>query len=127
MSDAAADGDARACGLAMMRRMMPEHARAYEAGEGRDQFGSELTALSIDAVFGGLWARPGLDPRSRSLVTLGILIALRAEAQIKNHVAIALRLGISRAELEEVFYHASGYAGFPAAAAAIGAARSVID
>ena len=51
-------------------------------------------------------------------MTLGILIALRATEEMKAHFRIARQNGLSEAELAEVIYHASGYAGFPAAATA---------
>ena len=54
-----------------------------------------------------------LLPGDRSLVTLGILIALRATDELKAHFRIALTNGLTEAELAEVIYHASGYAGFP--------------
>jgi 4-carboxymuconolactone decarboxylase len=82
------------------------------------EFAGELGKLAYEYVFGQLWSRPGLDRRSRSLVTLGILIALRASDELNFHFPAALRNGLTRKEIEEVIYHASGYAGFPAAAAA---------
>ena len=81
-------------------------------------FATELNAFAFDSVFAKLWIRPGLDLRARSLVTLGILIALRAEEELKVHFPIALANGCTLAELEEVIYHATAYAGFPAANAA---------
>jgi 4-carboxymuconolactone decarboxylase len=75
-----------------------------------------LGRLSTDNVFANLWSRCGLSRRDRSLVTLGILIALRADDELRFHFPIAIRNGLTRRELEEVVYHASGYAGFPAAA-----------
>ena len=51
-------------------------------------------------------------------MTLGILIALRAEGELRLHLPIALRNGLTREELEEVIYHAAAYAGFPAASTA---------
>src|SRR5215470_5516465 len=78
-------------------------------------FGDELMDLGIDHVFGALWTRPGLDRRSRSLVTLGALIALRTDQELKIHLQIALRNGLTLAEIEEVVYHMTAYAGYPAA------------
>lgn len=78
-------------------------------------FGSELGALSTQNVFANLWGRCGLSRRDRSLVTLGILMALKAEDELRFHFPIAIRNGLTRRELEEAIYHASGYAGFPAA------------
>lgn len=83
-----------------------------------DDFAGELGELAVEHVFGGLWTRPGLDRRARSLVTLGALIALGATDELRYHFRIAVQNGLTRTELEEVVYHMAGYAGFPAAAAA---------
>lgn len=87
---------------------------ANKAGD----FGKDLGTLSTENVFANLWSRCGLSRRDRSLVTLGILIALRAEDELRFHFPIAIRNGLTRRQLEEVVYHASGYAGFPAASLA---------
>jgi 4-carboxymuconolactone decarboxylase len=97
--------------------LSPEIAEAMAKGDSKE-FGAYIGRLAFDNVFAGLWMRPGLDRRSRSLVTLGILIALRATEELHFHIPIALRNGLSKKEIEEVIYHASGYAGFPAAATA---------
>ena len=85
-------------------------------------FASELGRLAFESVFSRLWVRPGLDLRARSLLTLGILIAMRAEDELKAHFPIALANGCTLQELEEVIYHATAYAGFPAANCARAAA-----
>ena len=81
----------------------------------------------MDNVFGRLWTREGLNHRDRSLVTLGILIALRATDELKIHFQIARNNGLSEDEIAEVIYHSSGYAGFPAANTACKLAREVFD
>lgn len=78
-------------------------------------FCTEIGELSMDNVFAKLWVRDGLDLRDRSLVTLGILIALHAHDELKVHFPIALKNGLTLKELEEVIYHSTAYAGFPAA------------
>jgi 4-carboxymuconolactone decarboxylase len=78
-------------------------------------FAPELMDIGIENIFGRLWTRDGLSRRDRSLVTLGILIALRASDELKFHFQIARNNGLTDEELAEVIYHASGYAGFPAA------------
>lgn len=78
-------------------------------------FCTEIAELSMDNVFAKLWVREGLDLRGRSLVTLGILIALHAYDELKVHFPIALKNGCTLQELEEVIYHSTAYAGFPAA------------
>jgi 4-carboxymuconolactone decarboxylase len=85
-------------------------------------FAPELMEIGLENVFGKLWTREGLSRRDRSLVTLGILIALRSTDELKAHFKIARTNGLTDDELAEVIYHASGYAGFPAAATAKGVA-----
>ena len=85
--------------------------------------GAWMSELSMDNVFSKLWLREGLDLRGRSLLTLGILIALGAYDELTVHFPIALKNGCTIQELEEVIYHATAYAGFPAANTAHRAAR----
>ena len=89
-------------------------------------FGEELTELALEHVFAALWGRAGLDRRSRSLVTLGALIALRSADELEFHFPMALRNGLTVGELEEVVYHLAGYAGYPAAVSARAVARKVL-
>jgi 4-carboxymuconolactone decarboxylase len=119
--------DSRADGLEafhdMIPGLLPEDVASFRDGG----FADELAELSIDHVFGALWTRPGLDRRSRSLVTLGALIALRATDELKIHFSVARRNGLSQDELSEVVYHVAGYAGYPAATAARGVGRRVFN
>ncbi|MFG1923312.1 carboxymuconolactone decarboxylase family protein [Cryptosporangium sp. NPDC048952] len=90
------------------------------------QFGEDLVEIGLVNVWAQLWAREGLERRDRSLVTLGILIALGLDDELKNHVRIARTNGLTEDEIAEVIYHAAGYAGFPRAMAARKAAREVL-
>ena len=70
--------------------------------------------------------RPGLDARSRQLVTLGALTALGGcEPQLRVHIGAALNVGITREEIVEALLHSAVYAGFPRALNATFAAREV--
>lgn len=89
-------------------------------------FGSKMVALAVEFCFGTVWTRPGLDRKQRSLVTLGILIALRNTEELRNHVQVGLRNGLTVSEIEEVLIHAAAYAGFPAAHAASKAATEAL-
>lgn len=105
--------------LKLVSEMLSPEISASIAGANQStEFGGYIGELALQNVFSSLWTRPGLDRRSRSLVTLGILIALHAGNELSIHVMIALKNGLTVAELEEVIYHASGYAGFPAASQA---------
>jgi 4-carboxymuconolactone decarboxylase len=116
--------DVREQGYQVFRDMLPGALPDRESGGG---FGDELLEIGIDNVFGRLWARDGLSRRDRSLVTLGILIALRANDELGYHVQIARNNGLTEDEIAEVIYHSSGYAGFPAANSACRIAREVLE
>ncbi|MFF1817505.1 carboxymuconolactone decarboxylase family protein [Kribbella sp. NPDC058245] len=76
--------------------------------------------------FGDIYARPGLDPKQRQLVTLGILTALGGcEPQLEVHIKTSLNVGLTPTEIVETFTHAAGYAGFPRALNAITVAKKV--
>jgi len=119
--------DSRAEGLEVFREMMPGLIPDSVTSLRDGGVAGELGDLTIDHVFGALWTRPGLDRRSRSLVTLGALIALRATEELRYHFPIALRNGLTREEVDEVIYHSAGYAGYPSAATARGVAREVLS
>lgn len=108
-------------GLNVFREMMPGVLPDGDVSFG-DGFANELMEIGVEGIFGRLWTREGLSRRDRSLVTLGILIALRATEEMEAHFAIARQNGLTDDELAEVIYHASGYAGFPAASTAKGVA-----
>jgi 4-carboxymuconolactone decarboxylase len=77
-------------------------------------------------AWGDVWARPGLDRRTRSIVTLTALTALRAENEIAMHVRAAITNGLTPAEISEVLLHTAVYAGLPAANAAFAIAQKTL-
>lgn len=78
-------------------------------------------------AWGDVWQRPGLDLRTRSLITVSMLIALGKQHELKGHVRGALNNGVTAEELQEVLLHASIYCGLPAAVEAFRSASEVID
>ena len=78
------------------------------------------------AAWGMVWTRPGLDRRTRSCLTLALLTALRCEAELATHVAAALRVGLTPAEIQEVLLHTAVYAGAPAANEGFAVAQRVL-
>lgn len=76
-------------------------------------------------LFGDVWARPGLSPRDRSLITVSALVAMNRPEQLRGHLARARDNGLSDAELIEAVTHLAFYAGWPNAVTAIGVARDV--
>ncbi len=119
--------DVREQGVQVFRELLPGVLPEGDVDVRSDSFGGELFEIAIDNVFGRLWTREGLSRRDRSLVTLGILIALRSSDELKIHVQIARNNGLTEDEIAEVIYHSSGYAGLPAANSACKLAREVFD
>ena len=78
-------------------------------------------------AWGEVWNRPGLDRRSRSMITLAALTAVRAEGELELHVRAALRNGLTPEEISEVLLHTAVYAGVPAANAAFAVAQRVLE
>jgi 4-carboxymuconolactone decarboxylase len=76
-------------------------------------------------AWGEVWTRPGLPRHDRSLITLGLLIALNREDEFKMHVRAAFNNGVTVLEIKELILHASLYCGLPAANAAYHAAEKV--
>jgi 4-carboxymuconolactone decarboxylase len=91
---------------------------------------SDLTAPFQDFItrfaWGDVWAREGLDRRTRSIVTLTALTALRAENEIAMHVRAAITNGLTPAEIAEVLLHTAVYAGVPAANSAFAIAQRTL-
>ena len=93
---------------------------------GTDEFTAPFQEFITEYAWGTVWARDGIDRRSRSMITLAVLTALGREHEIAMHVRAALRNGLSADEIKEVLLHTSVYAGVPAANAAFAIAQEVI-
>ena len=74
----------------------------------------DLERMMLEHAWGDVLSRPGLDERTRELVTLGILLALGRDRETLTHFVAALNIGIGKDELAELLIHTSVYAGFPA-------------
>src|SRR5574343_817072 len=113
-------------GLAMRKQVMGEDfvARAYA---GVTDFTAPLQQHITRNAWGETWQRPGLDLKTRSLVTVAMLTALGRQNELKGHVRGALNNGATVEELQEVLLHATVYCGVPAAVEAFRSAAEVIE
>jgi len=113
-------------GLAMRKQVMGEDfvARAY-AGAG--EFSAPIQQHITRNAWGDVWQRPGLDLKTRSLVTVAMLTALGKQHELKGHVRGALNNGASVQEIQEVLLHATVYCGVPAAVEAFRSAAEVVE
>ena len=90
-------------------------------------FTSEFQELITRYAWGTIWTRPGLDRRSRSLITLTALVAQGHHDELAMHVRAARRNGLSDDEIKEVFLQAAIYCGVPAANSAFRVAQRVLE
>ncbi len=94
--------------------------------ENLNEISPDFSRYLIEYPFGDIYNRPGLDVKTRELVTLSALAALGyADPEVKAHTKVALNTGVTREEIVEVFIQISVYAGFPAAINALLAAKEV--
>jgi 4-carboxymuconolactone decarboxylase len=82
--------------------------------------------IATEKAWCDLWSRPGLDRKSRSILTLGVLAVMNRPQEFKAHVRGALNNGVTVAELQEILMHLGGYAGFPVALDSFRLATEVI-
>ncbi len=93
---------------------------------GASEYGAPFQEYLTRVAWGEVWARPGLDRRTRSCITLALLTALRGEAELAVHVRAAIRNGVAPEEIREVIIHTALYAGIPAANAAFVIAEATL-
>ncbi len=85
----------------------------------------KLAELTDDVLLGDVWERPGLAKRDRSLITVAALIALNRPEQLRSHMQLARRNGVTETEIVEAITQLAFYAGWPNAISAVGVARDV--
>lgn len=86
-----------------------------------------LADYTDTVLFGGVWERPGLKPRDRSLVTVASLVFMYRINELPFHLGKALDNGVTREELVELITHLAFYSGWPTASTALGIARRVFE
>ena len=96
------------------------------AVERTTDFSADFQDLITRYAWGEIWARPGLDRRTRSCITLTALVALGRNEELALHVRGALRNGLSPDEIKEVLLQTAIYCGVPAANAAFAVAQRVL-
>ena len=93
----------------------------------RTKFNEPFQDLITRYAWGEIWSRPGLPKKTRSLLTLGMLVALNRNEEFRMHVKAALSIGVSRDEIQELLLQAAIYCGVPAANAAFHLAEEVFE
>lgn len=112
---------------------MSEDARATMIGQikGALAFPKEIeddfAGLVADVVMTGVWSRPGLSARDRSLITIAALTARNCPNELQIHIGLGLDNGLSKDEICETIMHMAVYGGFPVAVEGMRVATEVFE
>jgi 4-carboxymuconolactone decarboxylase len=90
-----------------------------------DSFNMPMQELVTEYCWGAVWGREGLDKKTRSMLNLAMISALNRPHELKLHIAGALKNGVSRDEIREIFMAVAIYAGVPAGVDSFRSAREV--
>lgn len=90
------------------------------------EFSAAFQEYISRAAWGDVWSRPGLDRRTRRLLTIALLTSLGAEHELEIHIRAALDDAVSAEQIAEVLLHTAVYAGVPRANRGIAVAEAVL-
>jgi 3-oxoadipate enol-lactonase/4-carboxymuconolactone decarboxylase len=126
LEDAPVTSPLRAAGDAVRREVLGD-AHVDRSVAGTTDLTRDFQELITDYAWGSVWTRPGLDRRSRSMITLTALVALGHDEELALHLRAARRNGLSDDEIKEVLLQSAVYCGVPAANTAFRIAQRVLQ
>jgi 4-carboxymuconolactone decarboxylase len=113
-------------GMKVRREVLgTDHVAAAE--ERTTTLDADFQTFITETAWGSVWARPGLDRRTRSLITIAILAALNRREELEMHLRASRNTNTPPAEIAEALMHVAVYAGVPAAHSAFALAKSVLE
>jgi 4-carboxymuconolactone decarboxylase len=112
---------------AEVRKWLMGEQRFAQAQARRTAFTEEWMDFVNQYAFGEVWARPGLDKKTRHMLTIAMLTALGRLEELEVHLSLTPNSGVSRDEVREVLMQAAIYAGVPAAMSAFNRANKVFS
>lgn len=111
-------------GMGVRRSVLgEEHVARAEAN--KTSFDADFQRYIVESAWGSIWSRPGLDKKTRHLVTIAMLAALGKEHELALHIRATQNTGVTRDEVKEALLQVAVYAGVPAANSAIAIAKQV--
>jgi 4-carboxymuconolactone decarboxylase len=113
-------------GLKIRRAILGEEHVAH-AQSNESTFNSAFQNLITRYAWGEIWSRPGLDRKTRSLITIGMMVALNRSEELRLHLRAAKNNGVTNDEIREVLLHSAIYCGVPAANSAFHLAEELLD
>jgi 4-carboxymuconolactone decarboxylase len=108
-----------------VRRAVLGNAHVDRAQANETEFTAAFQDLITRYAWGEIWTRPGLPKKTRSLITIGMMVALNRPEELRLHLRAAANTGATRKEIQEVLLHAAIYCGVPAANSAFHLAEEV--
>ena len=111
-------------GLAMRRQVLGDK-YVDESMKNADEFTMPLQDYLVEHAWGAIWTREGLSLKTRSMLNLAILAAINRPNELRLHVRGALRNGVTKEEMREIFLQLGAYCGAPVALDAFKAAKQV--
>jgi len=110
-----------------LRRSVLGDAHVDRAEASKDAFDEEFQNFITRYAWGEIWTRPGLSRHTRSLMTIGLMVALNRGEELRLHLRAAADNGVTAEEIREVLLHCAIYCGVPAANAAFHAVKDVLN
>ncbi len=107
------------------KELHAENAQPSRAQQLMGDTAPKLAELTDQVLYKDIWERPELSKRERSLITVSALIALNRPDQLRSHLNLALKNGVTQSELSEEITHLAFYTGWPNAVTAVGIAKDV--
>jgi 4-carboxymuconolactone decarboxylase len=108
-----------------VRRAVLGDAHVERTLRSRNGLNTEFQELITRYAWGEIWTRKGLSRKTRSLLTLAMMVALQRSDELRLHLRGAINNGVTRDEIKEVLLHAAVYCGVPAAHSAFQVAEEV--
>jgi len=113
-------------GLTVRREVLGD-AHVDRTLQKRNAFNEEFQQLITRYAWGEIWTRPGLPRHTRSLLTLGLMVALNRPDEFRLHLRAAFNNGVTRDEIKEILMQTAIYCGVPAANSAFHLAQKIFD
>ena len=110
-----------------VRKQVLGKAHVNRAEAGKTKFNAPFQDLITRYAWGEIWARPGLPRKTRSMLTIAMMVALNRTEELKLHLRASINTGVSREELQEVLLQTAIYCGVPAANHAFQIAEEVFS
>ena len=113
-------------GLHLLEQMLGKR-KAEEFKEALRDMCPDFEEYVIEFLSGEIWSRPGLDKRTKSLITISALVAMGRSKGLELNILMATHNGATKEEITETLLHLAPYAGFPATWEALSIAHKVFS